>query len=250
MAKRKKSDKGRGGRARPEDKSPSVMDFLSRISGAPKSLASSGGTVRSLLGGVTAEDLVAVGRLGAGLDVDNPPPPQAKPATTPTVPLPVELSLAGDVAQRAEALEVDFDDRYEDLLDEPAAGATRGRALAAAARDDARRPPRHAWGKPVEIRGVFHPPGAPPVASNLSLGGVFVETANLLDVGDPVVISFPSHDGGPRLTVSGRVRWVTPFGGLDDARPGMGIEFTGMDAAKRARVGEMLAASPVVGGLA
>lgn len=92
---------------------------------------------------------------------------------------------------------------------------------------------------PVEIRGVFHPPGAPPIASNLSVGGVFVETASPLDVGDPVVISFPA-DGEGAFSVNGRVRWVTPFGRLDDARPGMGIEFIGLDSFKKARLKDLL----------
>ena len=92
---------------------------------------------------------------------------------------------------------------------------------------------------PVEIRGVFHPPGAPPIASNLSVGGVFVETASPLEVGDPVVVAFPA-DGEGAFSVNGRVRWVTPFGRLDDARPGMGIEFIGVDAFKRARLKDLL----------
>jgi len=102
-----------------------------------------------------------------------------------------------------------------------------------------RRSPRFAARTPVDIRGVFHPPGAPPIASNLSVGGVFVETASPLDVGDPVVVAFPA-DGEGAFSVNGRVRWVTPFGRLDDARPGMGIEFIGVDAFKRARLAELL----------
>jgi Tfp pilus assembly protein PilZ len=92
---------------------------------------------------------------------------------------------------------------------------------------------------PVEIRGVFHPPGAPPIASNLSIGGVFVETGSPLDVGDPVVVAFPTGGDGA-FSVNGRVRWVTPFGRLDDARPGMGIEFVGVDGFKRARLKDLL----------
>lgn len=80
----------------------------------------------------------------------------------------------------------------------------------------------------VEIRGLFGGAGDLTVR-DASLHGVFVETAYLLEVGDPVSILFPTADGG-RLKVSGRVRWVTPFGNLKDARPGMGIELLALRA--------------------
>lgn len=102
-----------------------------------------------------------------------------------------------------------------------------------------RREVRRRTRMPVEIRGVFHPPGAPPIAADLSVGGVFVETGSPLDVGDPVVVGFPTGGEGA-FSVNGRVRWVTPFGRLDDARPGMGIEFVGVDSFKRARLKELL----------
>jgi uncharacterized protein (TIGR02266 family) len=82
-------------------------------------------------------------------------------------------------------------------------------------------------------------------AGNLSTSGIFIETTHLLDVGDPLVLSFPTGGGAP-LNVSGRVRWVTPFGGADDALPGMGIEFVGLDDTKRSRLERMLEGLPVV----
>lgn len=84
----------------------------------------------------------------------------------------------------------------------------------------------------VEIRGVFGGGVGDLTVRDASLHGVFVETAYLLEVGDPVSILFPVEGGG-RLKVSGRVRWVTPFGSLRDARPGMGIELTALGAAAR-----------------
>ncbi len=74
-----------------------------------------------------------------------------------------------------------------------------------------------------------------------SPSGVFLETTHLLDVGDPVILTFPI-EGGPRMVVHGRVRWVTPFGRMDDPTPGMGIEFVGLDPARRVRLRDLLAA--------
>jgi PilZ domain len=74
--------------------------------------------------------------------------------------------------------------------------------------------------------------------SDVSLGGLFVETTHVLEIGDPVMLGFP--DSGGKLRVSGRVRWVTPFGGVHDARPGMGIELIGVSDADRMRIFELL----------
>lgn len=104
----------------------------------------------------------------------------------------------------------------------------------------ARKQERVAFEGTVDVRGVFAGPLAGvPRAQNVSLGGVFVETAHLLEVGDPVVLSF-SDDRGGRLSVSGRVRWVTPFGRVSDPTPGMGIEFVGVDDVKRDKLDALL----------
>jgi Tfp pilus assembly protein PilZ len=93
----------------------------------------------------------------------------------------------------------------------------------------------------VDIRGVFAGPVlGQPRTQNVSSGGVFVESAHLLDVGDPVVLSFGGGERAGRLVVTGRVRWVTPFGGVTDPVPGMGIEFVGLDAPKREKLDALL----------
>lgn len=97
----------------------------------------------------------------------------------------------------------------------------------------------------VGVRGVFAGDVGgtdEPTTRDLSAGGVFVETANLLEVGDPVVLSFPLADG-KRLVVNGRVRWVTPFGNVADPTPGMGIEFIGVDQGKRDKIEAVLASA-------
>ena len=96
----------------------------------------------------------------------------------------------------------------------------------------------------VSVRGVFSgdvgAAGDMPQTRDLSVGGVFVETADLLEVGDPVVLTFPQPEG-KQLVVNGRVRWVTPFGTVSDPTPGMGIEFVGVDPQKRERIFAVLA---------
>lgn len=106
-----------------------------------------------------------------------------------------------------------------------------------------RKEERRAFQEHVQVRSVFSGTATSTRTVNLSGGGVFVETTAVLEVGDPVMLSFAMTDGGT-LTVSGRVRWVTPFGGVDDAVPGMGISFVGLDEAKRHRLERMLKRVP------
>lgn len=101
----------------------------------------------------------------------------------------------------------------------------------------ARQSERVALNERVEIRGFFGK--REDKLRDASLHGVFVETAHLLEVGDPVHLSLPLENGR-RLKVSGRVRWVTPFGGLRDARPGMGIELVGMRADTKQQLSALL----------
>lgn len=95
-----------------------------------------------------------------------------------------------------------------------------------------RRAERVALEDRVELRGFFGDGAHEDRLRDASVHGVFVETALVLDVGDPVQLSF-TLDDGKKLSVAGRVRWVTPFGGLKDARPGMGIELVGLTGEAR-----------------
>lgn len=97
----------------------------------------------------------------------------------------------------------------------------------------------------VQVRGFFAGTAAEDRVRNASLEGVFVETARVLDVGDPVALIFALADGN-RLHVSGRVRWVSPFGTLKDARPGMGIQLVGMRPDARHALAAHLQARRVV----
>ncbi len=183
-------------------KAPSVASFLSKIS-TPKGQAGAASPAKGLLGGVTRDDLAAVGRLASA---EGAAELMAPPHTDGDgVSISVEMS-SGEGGS--------------------------GRKLD-------RVPAKHTVG----VRGVFSGEVAgvdgAPSTKDISAGGVFIETAHLLEVGDPVVLSFPLDDG-KTLVVNGRVRWVTPFGNVDDPTPGMGVEFVCVDAQKRERIQAML----------
>lgn len=181
---------------------PSVMQFLEKLGGAPETSRKRSTPAKGLLGDISREDLVRAGRIDRD-SAEGPPEPAADPPAA--APLEVELQSEGEGAS-------------------------------------ARRSERLAWREQVKVSSVFA--GAQQgTVGNLSSGGVFVETAHLLDEGDPVVLNFPGREGGP-LHITGRVRWVTPFGGLDDARAGMGIEFVGLDERRRSRLESILAGLP------
>ncbi len=62
--------------------------------------------------------------------------------------------------------------------------------------------------------------------NDISDGGVFVATVNLMPIGTQVDLAF-SLPGGPRIEGKGEVRWVREFDDRNpDAFPGMGIRFT------------------------
>lgn len=189
---------------------PSVASFLSKIS-TPRGQAGAASPAKGLLGDITRDDIAGIGR-----DGHNPPP-----SDDVVVREVREVSDAVPVAPAAMSIE---------LSSQP---------LSADNRKGDRIPAVHT----VDVRGVFTgtvmAADGPPRTRDVSTGGVFVETAHLLEVGDPVVLSFPQADG-KRLVVNGRVRWVTPFGRLEDPVPGMGIEFVGLDQHKLERLEAVL----------
>jgi len=71
-------------------------------------------------------------------------------------------------------------------------------------------------------------------STNLSEGGVFVATVNLLPVGTPVDLTF-SLPGKTRITVKGEVRWTREIDDrVPDVFPGVGVRFVelGVDEAQ------------------
>jgi uncharacterized protein (TIGR02266 family) len=70
-------------------------------------------------------------------------------------------------------------------------------------------------------------------ATNISQGGLFINTRKPLPVGTPVsiIIQLPGEPFPSSL--EGRVTRVTAFDNQQNMVPGMGVEFTGVDAARR-----------------
>jgi uncharacterized protein (TIGR02266 family) len=193
---------------------PSVASFLSKIS-TPKGQGGAASPAKGLLGGVTRDDLRNVGTFEDGR--------LEPPATT----NPGVGHGAGIVTVSDDGFTLSIE-----LQSGEGAGGSGRKAARVAVKHQ------------VGVRGVFAGDVAgefgEPTTRDLSAGGVFVETADLLEVGDPVVLSFPLPDG-KRLVVNGRVRWVTPFGNVADPTPGMGIEFVGVDQVKRDKIDAVLA---------
>jgi uncharacterized protein (TIGR02266 family) len=74
--------------------------------------------------------------------------------------------------------------------------------------------------------------------TNLSVGGVFVNSAVAPEKGTPVnvLLQLPGH---PECKLRGRVVWAQKAGpGVDE--PGMGIEFIDPDEETKALVGQMV----------
>lgn len=210
-------DKGSAAAAKGSAKkgTPSVASFLSKIS-TPKGQGGAASPAKGLLGGVTRDDLRNVGTFEDG-HLEDPP------ATSPGVGAGHGVGIV-PVSDDGFALSIELQS---------------GEGAGGSGRKAARVAVKHQVG----VRGVFAGDIAgeygEPTTRDLSAGGVFVETADLLEVGDPVVLSFPLPDG-KRLVVNGRVRWVTPFGNVADPTPGMGIEFVGVDQGKRDKIDAVL----------
>ncbi|MFH1809839.1 MAG: TIGR02266 family protein [Pseudomonadota bacterium] len=217
-AKRSKKSKTKDPASEGERRSsaPSVMGFLKRVGGMPRV----GHTpAKGMLGEISKEDLIEAGRLGAG---PLEPRPELESAAT------VEAELS-EPAGRWEHL--------EDVVLEDTAAVSRLRLArqvgARANRGDpnARREERI----PARLRVEYRRAGKVEVdlAGNISTGGAFVRTANPLQVGDPLLLSFDVPDRRLPLQVAARVKWVTPFGDINNALAGMGVEFVALDDDKR-----------------
>jgi uncharacterized protein (TIGR02266 family) len=73
-------------------------------------------------------------------------------------------------------------------------------------------------------------------ATNISQGGLFINTRKPLPVGTPVtiIIQLPGEPFPSNL--EGRVTRVTAFDNQQNMVPGMGVEFTSVDAPRRAEL--------------
>jgi uncharacterized protein (TIGR02266 family) len=74
------------------------------------------------------------------------------------------------------------------------------------------------------------------ITNNVSEGGVFVATRNLLAKGTVLDLEFTLPDGGPSIRTTGVVRWLREDLEHIEAPPGMGIQFVELADAARNRL--------------
>jgi uncharacterized protein (TIGR02266 family) len=78
-------------------------------------------------------------------------------------------------------------------------------------------------------------------SSNISDGGLFVATVNLLPIGTEIDLTF-SLPTGEKVAAHGLVRWVREVNdNLPDAFPGLGIQFTRLDDSAQAAIDQFVA---------
>jgi len=66
--------------------------------------------------------------------------------------------------------------------------------------------------------------------SNVSLGGMFIQTREPLDIGTRFRLRFRLPDRAKPVETYGTVRWVIPQGSGPGVVPGMGIQFDALTA--------------------
>lgn len=77
-------------------------------------------------------------------------------------------------------------------------------------------------------------------ASDLSMGGLFLRTESLRDVGSLVYLQFSLTSGEPLIEGLGRVVHVSAPGDAEARTVGIGIEFVNLDEASLALIEEIV----------
>jgi uncharacterized protein (TIGR02266 family) len=77
-------------------------------------------------------------------------------------------------------------------------------------------------------------------ATNISQGGLFINTRKPLPVGTPVTIIVQLPGAKFPCELAGRVTRITEFDNKANMVPGMGIEFTTLDAARTQQIAEFV----------
>lgn len=69
----------------------------------------------------------------------------------------------------------------------------------------------------------------------LKRGGIFIPTTRPYAIGDEVFMLLTLMDDPTKLSVSGRVVWITPAGAQGNRQQGIGVQFEDNDAGKAVR---------------
>ena len=67
-------------------------------------------------------------------------------------------------------------------------------------------------------------------SDNISEGGLFVATHQVLAIGSRVKLDFSLPDHGKRLEMDAEVRWIRRAHADDESEPGIGLQFVEMSA--------------------
>jgi uncharacterized protein (TIGR02266 family) len=76
---------------------------------------------------------------------------------------------------------------------------------------------------------------------NMSDGGLFVATHNLVKVGTQLVLNMVLPFEPEPIVLLSQVRWTRPYSGQDDVPPGLGLQFVNPDAAALAKIKRFVA---------
>jgi uncharacterized protein (TIGR02266 family) len=71
---------------------------------------------------------------------------------------------------------------------------------------------------------------------DVSAGGLFVATHNVVPMGTVIDLVFSIPDKGPPITVQGEVRWAAEYNPSSDCSPGLGLRFVDLPEENRARI--------------
>ena len=84
-------------------------------------------------------------------------------------------------------------------------------------------------------------------ATNISHGGIFIETKHPLPRGAHLVIRFQPDGSDSELEIDGEVMWVNPWvEGGDNPNPGMGIRFENLSESDRETVASIVKAIAIL----
>jgi len=86
-------------------------------------------------------------------------------------------------------------------------------------------------------------------ATNISHGGLFIETQHPLPIGARLVVRFQPPGGADDLQLDGEVMWVNPWvDGGENPNPGMGIRFENLSSDDRETIASIVKAIAILPG--
>lgn len=99
----------------------------------------------------------------------------------------------------------------------------------------------HQISDPLEVNLYYMP--------FIKSGGFFIPTPDAFELGDMILLTLKMPSKPEAIDIEGKVVWITPKNALHHVLPGIGIQFTGTNAAtNKTLIESQLDASMEVGG--